>query len=225
MRNWNIAIVAIILFAAAVFGYRWYSQNEQEKMALLATNSAAVISVSFKQTKILTVYKAEGKLIAKTGDTNAVGIGSGQTTRAPFVVDYQLDLQKLSEDSYRWDERTRTMFVTIPNVVAGRPNIDWQRAQVQQSGFWVSREAGQRLQKRAALQLVNGATNEANKPANLEAARRSAIETVSDLTTAPLKAAGMSNVRIVARFASDRTADSRWDESRALREVLAEAAR
>ena len=219
MRN---VVIALVLLVAAVIGVRHHLLNEAEKERLLATNTAAVISVSFSQAEVLTVYRAKGILLASTGDTNTVGIPSTQTTRAPFTVDYQIDMARITDGNYRWESGTRTMFVTLPDVSVAPPNIDWQRAQVKQGGFWISREAGQRLQKRAATQLVNGARNEANKPENLEAARRSAVEKTMNRTLAPLKAAGLSNVRVIARFASDRTTGRSWDVSRSLREVYAD---
>lgn len=223
MRN---AVVAVVVLVAALLGYRWYAADQEAKLArALATNSASVLTVSFAKARSLKVYAATGVLIAKSSDTNVIGLGSTQTTKAPFTVDYFVDLSRVDRGAYRWDAKTRTMFVALPDLTIAEPNVDERRAQVEQDGLWISRDAGQRLQRAASVALANGATDAGRTPERIEAARRSAVEAVGELTEAPLAAAGLTGVRVVARFASDRTRDIRWDESRPISEVLADATR
>ena len=174
LRN---VLIALALVVAAGLGLWWYQAEQEEKLArALATNSAAALELSFARARALKVYDAKGTLLAKNTDVNALGLQVTQTTKAPFTIDYFVDLSGVQRGSFRWHAESRTMFVDLPDVTVGRPNIDQSRAQVAQSGVWVSREAGQRLQRAAAGALANGATREASKPEHLEAARRSAAE-------------------------------------------------
>ncbi len=219
----NIMIAAILLLAAFA-GFRWYQADQEAKLnRALATNSASVLSIAFTQARALKVYTAKGVLQARNNDVNPIGLSSSQQTKAPFTVDYFVDLGLVGPANYRWDAATKTMFVELPDVSIADPNVDERRAQVQQSGFWLTREAGQRLQKTASIALVNGAAKAAQKPERIEAARRSAAAAIQTLTVAPLAAAGLTGVRVVTRFQFDRKPDKQWDQSRPLVEVLAEA--
>lgn len=221
MRN---AVVIVVLLVAAVVGWRWYDARADAKLArALATNTASVLTVSFAKARALKVYTAKGTLQASSTDVNAIGLPATQTTRAPFTVDYFVDLSRVGQGSYRWDAATKTIFVELPDVTIAEPNVDERRAAVSQGGLWVSRGAGQRLQRSASVALANGATEAARKPERIEAARQSAIEGIGALTTAPLAAAGLTGVRVVARFPFDRKPDERWDTSRPLSEVLGTA--
>ena len=215
------ALILAAIAIVAILGWRWYSAEQEAKLGrALATNTASVLSVTFQKERALKVYSARGTLIASNRDVNAAGLSVTQTTTAPFSVDYFVDLARVDQRRFRWDKASKTMFVEIPDVTTGEPNVDERRAKVEQQGLWVSREAGQRLRRASATALAQGAKDAAQKPERLEAARQSAVEAVAELTEASLAAAGLTDIRVIVRFPFERRSSEEWDRSTPLSEVL-----
>jgi len=149
---------------------------------------------------------------------------SSQKVTLPYSVGYQLDLSGLDASDYRWDAKNRTLRVTIPDVVTTKPNIDeTQRRTLGTAGVFVTREAFDNLNRRAAVLATRTANAEAKKPEHLNAARANAKAAVGQLLEAPLSVAGLGDVRVQVAFPFEGAqADEQWDVSPSIAEVLAE---
>ena len=148
-----------------------------------------------------------------------------QRNRAPYSVDYFVDLSKLSAANYRWNSRARTMSIDVPDVTIAAPNIDGARAAIVQQGLYISRGAGIELQQQAIERATAAARKTAQDPKYLTQARANARAAIAQLATAPLKAAGLRDVRVAVRFPietkPDTIAQQAWDESTPVAEILA----
>ena len=91
--------------------------------------------------------------------------------------------------------------MTIPDVVPTTPNIDeTRRRTLATAGMFVTREAFDNLNRRAATLATRAAYAEAKKPRHLEAARANAKVAVARLLETPLAVAGLGDVTVEVRL-------------------------
>ena len=226
-RRALIVILLAALVAVAAIAWRQHDRADQAE-AQLGLDAARVLSATFSRASSLKVAQLSGEVTAASESTSGFGMfANRQTTRAPYSVDYSVDLSRLRPDDLRWDEETRIMTIDLPEVTVGAPNIDMARARMAQSGVYISRTAGQSLQKQAASRLAVAAERKAEEPANLARAQAAARAAVERLVATPLQAAGMDGVRVVVRLPGEAKpaglSEEQWDRSRSLQEVLGNA--
>jgi hypothetical protein len=97
-------------------------------------------------------------------------------------------------------------------------------ARSKQTGLFVSRACGLAMQREVAGRLAAAAGERAVRPDHIAEAQLSAREAVARLVAAPLEAAGLGDVTVRVRLATDpRPRDDRqWDISRSIEDVLAD---
>lgn len=191
-------------------------------------DAARVLTEVFEQTSALQVARLSGVAIARSEADGCYGLCTPtQSTRAPYEVLYTVNLKGLTPAAYRWNAERRVMTVQVPVVTPGKPNVDMSRAEVKQSGTWISRKAGVELQRKAAGYLRISTEAAAKKPEHMANAQASARSAIQALIATPLRAAGLDGVRVVVQLPGEaRPANldrEQWDESRPLAEVLREA--
>ncbi len=222
-NRWLIAAIVALLAAAAFYAFLRHRAQQEEYQTSLGL--ARVLSATFEKQSNLTVGQVNGALDITTVDPGMVRfLRSAQKVTLPYAVDYQLDLSGLDTADYRWDAKRRTLRVAIPDVVATTPNIDeTRRRTLATAGIFVTREAFDNLNRRAAVLATRTANAEANKPLHLNAARANARKAVANLLEAPLSVAGLGDVTVEVAFPFDgvRTGEH-WDVSPSIAEVLAE---
>ena len=219
-------IIAIVLVMAALAGLYLY-QREQARQEEYQTSLglARVLSATFEKQAKLNVGEVKGGLDITTVDPGQFKfLRSAQKVTLPYSVGYQLDVSALDSKDYRWDAERRVLRVTIPDVVPTMPNIDeTRRRTLATSGMFVTREAFDNLNRRAAVLATRTANAEAKKPVHLDAARANARTAVARLLETPLDVAGLGDVRVEVAFPFDGVrAGEQWDVSPSIAEVLAE---
>ncbi|MCY7338861.1 MAG: DUF4230 domain-containing protein [Sphingomonas bacterium] len=222
-RRWLIVAIVALLAVAAFYAFQRNRAQQEEYQTSLGL--ARVLSATFEKQSKLNVGQVKGSLDVTTVDPGMVRLlRSAQKVTLPYAVDYQLDLSGLDTGDYRWDAKRRTLRVAIPDVVPTRPNIDeTQRRTLATGGIFVTREAFDNLNRRAAVLATRTANAEANKPKHLNAARANARKAVASLLKAPLSVAGLGDVTVEVAFPFDGvSAGEHWDVSPSIAEVLAE---
>jgi hypothetical protein len=218
-------MLAVLLVLALLAGLLLY-QREQKKREEYQTSLglARVLSATFEKQSKLNVGEVKGALDVTTVDPGVFKfLRSAQKVTLPYSVAYQLDLSDLDTSDYRWDAGRRALLVTIPDVVPTKPNIDeTRRRTLATDGVFVTREAYDNLNRRAAVLATRTANAEAKKPEHLNAARANAKAAVARLLQAPLSVAGLGDVRVEVAFPFDGArAGEHWDVSPSIAEVLA----
>lgn len=222
-------ILALLLIAAIVAAF-WWQQRRAERAEMEAGLAASrTLSAVFERTAALQVARLSGEAVTRVDGSSGYGMFANvQTTRAPYTVDYLVDLRRLSPADYRWNAKDRVMVVTVPEVTVGKPNIDLAQARTAQGGLFISRRSGLLMQQRVAGNLALAAARTAGTPDNLVKARQSARAAVKALVEGPLTAAGIGDVKIVVRLPGEaRPAGldrEQWDMSRPIADVLREVA-
>ena len=221
-RNLLIGLIVAVLLLLGWFGWQQHRQRQDEYQTNLGL--ARVLSATFEARDKLEVGRVDGALDVTTVDPGLFRfLRSAQKATLPYSVAYQLDLAQLDTNDYRWDAKQRTLRVTIPDVVPAAPNIDeTKRATLATDGMFITREAYDNLNRRAAVLATRAATAEAHKPEHLNAARANARKAVANLLQAPLSVAGLGDVKVEVAFPFDAVRSSEhWDVGPSIAEVLA----
>lgn len=223
----------LLLVFAALAGIFWYQQHqisterEAKKEAELQAGLRAseIISAKFEETGSLLAGRLRGEVLSQGACTSAYVFSNAQETIAPFSVAYMVDLSRVDRSRLRWNGDARTLFVELPALTVEEPAVDMRRARSKQSGKFISRDCGLAMQRQVAERLSSKAGERSQRADYLARAQQSARIRVANLLRATLTAADVRTTEVRVRLASDATPvnDERWDMSRSIEEVLAEA--
>lgn len=216
--------VVLGLIGAGYLIARYADQQEQEEVQQSTLDE--IIVALREQRNRLEVYRISGTVTTAAQAKGGPGdiLKGTMKVRQPWSVAYFGDMGDLSLNDYIWDERTRTLIVRAPAVRPDPPNIDESRQIVAYEGPIITRNMQTELRGGVARTAVRQANSEAVKPENLSAANRAARERIAANLEGPLRAVGVTDVRIQV-VPRERTGNTeRWDVSRSIAEVLAERA-
>lgn len=215
MRRGMIALAAAFAILALVaIGWGVEQKNQREQAELqLGADSARLLSMEFAKANQLKVASISGALVTKAQDRGTFRLlDTTQTVKAPYAVDYFIDLSQVTPRNFSWSAERKTLLIEIPDVVPAKANVDEAAGSVEQSGLFISRGAAVRMQKTASRSLAAGAEKAARRPENLQKAREAARAAVQRNALAPLRAAGIGDVTVEVRFGFERnTNDDVWD--------------
>jgi hypothetical protein len=157
-----------------------------------------------------------------------LGFSTERTLILPGDVRYELDLSKLTQDDVNWDKGSGTLFVRLPEVEIAGPDVDLASAREYGSGGILATltNAEQVLDQANRAKAVADLRNQAKGEVPMRLARESARQAVQRSFAMPLKAAGFSDAKVVARFPGEESAEtSVWDVSTSYENAIAEAKR
>lgn len=223
------AAALLLLIAAAVYlgkaGYDRWTDSYVVERADDGSAVTGVIRATFGRAATLKVGALTGTVQASASDARLGGVlTSDRVVKAPFAVDYFLDVSRLSERDYRFDPATRTLVIDAPDVTVGAVNVDEaSRTLSETRGLFVTRDAMDKLSQRVSSAARRSAEAEARKPERIALARDNARRALAGLLAPPLAAAGVDDVRVLVTFPYERADRSRqdWDRSRTPEQVLA----
>lgn len=222
-----IAILAMLLgIGGVVFAGQWAWQRYSEKYTVERTDDGAavtrIVAARFAGASALKVGSLTGTVQATASDVRGFGmLHSDKVVKAPFSVDYFMDLSKLSGDDLSWNGESRTLVVEVPDVTVGAANVDESARTLSETrGLFVTREAADAMTRLISQRAQAASAGEARKPERLALARDNARTALGKLLGAPLAAAGYGDVRVVLAFPWEgRRSPEQWDRSRNLRDV------
>jgi hypothetical protein len=222
-----IALAIAIAGVAAAIGWRTY--NERYTVSTRKDDDLAVAMVVrsvFSEAADLKVSTLSGT-VQGVGRTERAGglLPSQLVMKAPYSVDYFIDLSNLGPEDFRWNRRANTLFVTIPDVRVATPNVEEGKASLYKtSGIFVTRGAMEAMRRQASQGAEQVTKREALKPERLAQARENGRRALTGLMRAPLAASGQSGVKVVVRYEGERRSRTeRWDVSRSIEDVLKDA--
>ncbi|HTI31640.1 MAG TPA: DUF4230 domain-containing protein [Sphingomonas sp.] len=223
LSRWAVLGFALLALVLAVMLWRERGVRHEAEINV-PFESAKVIDTVFDQTVSLKVATLSGQVRASASDAVLFGrILNTQSRTLPYTVDYFVDLRRFGKKDMRWNAATKTMVVTVPDVMPAKPNIDEAAAPVElPKGLIVPRGSMQRLQQQVSSRATGAVTKTANDPAWIARARESGRTAIAQLVKAPLAAEGVGDVNVAVRYASegDRRSSELWDESTPLDVIL-----
>lgn len=223
LRTLVTLMVLIGAVVAAKIGYDWYHRDytiTREDDGQVITK---VVQATFARASALKVGSVSGTVQSSATDVRGGGwLRSDKVVKAPFTVDYFIDLSTMGPDKYRWDADNRRLTIDVPDITVARANVDESAVTLDETrGLFVTRDAAATLARKVSAFAQRAAQQEAQKPERIKAARDNARQAVKDLIGSAVAAAKMENVEVVIAFPSERRGDGeRWDQSRSLQEVL-----
>jgi Protein of unknown function (DUF4230) len=194
-----------------------YAVEREDRIAM-----SQVVTATFGKDSALKVGTLTGTVQATAADARLGGLlQSDSVMRAPYAVDYMVDLSTLSLKDYMWDPTSRTLIMRAPDVTVGPPNIDEAKMTVQRRGVFITRDAFDAMSRVASQRAGVIAGDKARSPEMLGKARENARAALGNLLRPALMAAGRGSVKVEVRFPADgKRSNERWDESRSLAQIF-----
>ncbi|MBM3926972.1 MAG: DUF4230 domain-containing protein [Sphingomonadales bacterium] len=219
------AVALSLLIVAAFVGKALYDKVSDNYVVERKEDGSAVTKVvraTFSRASSLKVGSLSGNVQATASDSRLGGmLTSDRVVKAPFTVDYFVDVSRLREGDYRYDPDTRTLVIDAPDVSVGAVNVDEARRTLSETrGIFVSRDAMDTLSQRTSSAAQASAEAEAKKPERIAQARDNARRALAQLLAGPLEAAGVADPRIVVTFPYERGSRQDWDRTRTIEQVL-----
>lgn len=215
--------LAFAIVVGALAGYRWWNDRHVVESDDGGLAVARVVAATLHTSADLRVSRLSGTVQATGATSRWWGwLQSSRVVKAPFEVDYFVDVRALDTGDFRYDAARRVLTVEVPDVTAGNPNVDHSRVTLDRtSGVYVSRDAMAELQRRVATTARGVVAERAADPENMRKARESGRAAIAKLFGGALGAAGLP-VRVEVRYVGEARAPNgeRWDVSRSLEEVL-----
>ncbi len=156
-----------------------------------------------------------------------LGLSTERTLILPGDVRYELDLSKLNQKDVKWDKGTDTLFVRLPDMEISGPDVDLTHAREYGSGGLLDTftNAREDLDQANRAKAVADLRNQAQGQVPMKFARQAARQAVERSFAMPLKAAGISDAKVVARFPGEKEDTSVWDVSTSYEDAINEANR
>ena len=154
------------------------------------------------------------------------GFSAERTLILPGDVRYEVDLAKLQPQDVRWDKATNTLRVRLPDIEIAGPEVDLTASREYGEGgvLGALTDAEGVLDKANQARAVADLRKQAMAEVPMRLARDAARSAIERSFAMPLKAAGIGDAKVVARFASEDAGQdpSYIDRSRSYNEVLQE---
>lgn len=189
-----------------------------------AVATAALLSV--RDQGRLVPYSARFVSVASASESH-LGLTARKTLIMPGTVRYGVDLSRLRRSSLAWDERSRTLTVTLPPLELAGPEIDLNQVQESSEGGFVMALAGSEseLDRSNRQSAQDELMRQARAPAPMGQARQAAMRDVARAFALPMRAAGIE-ASVAARFVdpAGREEASYLDRPRRTENVLRDRA-
>lgn len=154
------------------------------------------------------------------------GFSAERTLILPGDVRYEVDLAKLQPEDVRWDKAANTLRVRLPDIEIAGPEVDLAASREYGEGGLLTAltNAEGVLDKANQAHAVADLRKQAMAEVPMRLARDAARNAIERSFAMPLKAAGIGDAKVVARFASEDQSDPSYiDQSRSYNQVLEEA--
>lgn len=201
------ALIGIPL-AAFGLGY-WIAPKEQldtvvEHTGFLQTDTKRVLSAtveSLRSENKMLVLSYKGTVRVKVERTKWIIFGGSQELIVPGVVNYYLDLSRLSLADVTFDEKAKLVRVKLPPVVMGDIAYQPEQATTINGGVLTFSQAQvDELLKANYASARRAMTAQAQGPGFVDAARRQSIANVQSYFEVPLRIVGQPDVKVAVTF-------------------------
>ncbi len=201
------ALIGIPL-AAFGLGY-WIAPKDQldeqvEHTGFLQVDTKKVLSAtveSLRSENKLLVYAYKGTVKVKVERTKFWVFGASQELIVPGVVNYYLDMGKLSLANVTFDEKAKLVRVKLPPVVMGDIAFQPEQATTINGGVlsYSQAQVDELLKANYATARL-AMTAQAQQATFVQAARAQAITNVQTYFEIPLRIVGQPDVKVAATF-------------------------
>lgn len=201
---------ALIAIPVAAFGLGyWVAPKEQldtvvEHTGFLQKDTKKVLSAtveSLRSENKMLVFAYKGTARVKVEREKFWVLTGSQELIVPGVINYYLDMGKLSLADVTYDEKAKLVRVKLPPIVMGDVAFQPEQATTINGGVLTfSQDQVEELQKANYASARRAMIAQAQGPGFVEAARRQAISNVQAYFEIPLRIVGQPDIKVVATF-------------------------
>lgn len=202
--------VASVAVAVAAFGLGyWVAPKEQldeqvEQSGFLQVDTSKVLATtveSLRNENKMLVFSYKGSARVSAEREWAWVIKGQQELSVPAVVNYYVDLSKLSLADVTFDEKAKLVRVKVPPVVLGDIAFQPEQMTTVNGGLLTYSQAQvDELLKRNYASARRAMTAQAQGKTFKEAAQNRAIDNIETYFEIPLRIAGQPDVKVLATF-------------------------
>lgn len=203
--------LAGLLLACAVSGYAGYSMapreildSEAKQTGFFSTDTVGVLSATVESLRAenrLLVFSYKGGANVWARRTRWIILKGEQQLFVPAVVNYYVDLSKLSMDRVSFDKAANTVIVKLPALEMGDVAFQPENASAVNGGVLTfSEKEVEELRKLNYATARKSMVKQAQGPSLIAFAKRQARENITTYFEIPLRIAGQPDVKVVATF-------------------------
>lgn len=209
-----------LLLLGAALGYALRPAPVPPPPDAEAIATAALLSV--REQGRLVPFTARFVSVARSSESH-LGLTARKTLIMPGTVRYGVDLSRLRRSSLAWDEKTRTLSVTLPPLELSGPEIDLNQVRESSEGGFVMALAGSEatLDRANRQSAQDELMRQARAPEPMSQARRAAMRDVARAFALPMRASGI-DASVAVRFVDPAgREEAAWlDRPRRTEEIL-----
>jgi hypothetical protein len=156
----------------------------------------------------LTVFAARYVSVVTSSQQRLGGLVSSERTLIlPGDVRYELDLSQLQPKDVTWDASSKMLTVRLPEIDVAGPDVDINQVKEYGGGGVLSAltDANQQLDSTNRARAVADLRKQATAAVPMQLARQAGRAAVERSFAMPLVAAGIKDVKVVARYPTDGT--------------------
>src|SRR5690348_11086377 len=154
----------------------------------------------------LSVFAARYVSVVTSSEQRLGGLVSSERTLIlPGDVRYELDLSQLQPKDVTWDGSSKTLTVRLPEIDVAGPDIDINSVKEYGGGGVLSAltNANEQLDATNRARAVAALRKQAPAAVPMQLARQAGREAVERSFAMPLIAAGIKDVKVVARYPTE----------------------
>jgi hypothetical protein len=203
--NMDKPIIATLALTIFGIGY-WIApkellDEEVKHTGFLQVDTTKILSAtveSLRAKNSLVVWSYKGTVRVRAHRERYWLLNGTQELIVPAVVDYRLELSDLSP---AYDDEAKLVTVRLPKLVLSDVAFQPEEATTINGGsLSFSDDTVQELSKLSYRTARKGMVKQAQQAAMVAVAKGRAIENIEQLFEIPLRAAGLQDVRVVAKF-------------------------
>jgi hypothetical protein len=197
----------IVTLALTIFGIGYWIapkellDEEVKHTGFLQVDTTKILSAtveSLRAKNSLVVWSYKGTVRVRAHRERYWLLNGTQELIVPAVVDYRLELSDLSP---AYDDEAKLVTVRLPKLVLSDVAFQPEEATTINGGsLSFSDDTVQELSKLSYRTARKGMVKQAQQAAMVAVAKGRAIENIEQLFEIPLRAAGLQDVRVVAKF-------------------------
>lgn len=213
-----VVLLLVIVIAGGRIADRIFSGPDPE---VIATSSLESMRAQNRLVPFVARYVS-----VSSARKSRLGFSAERTLILPGTVRYELDLSKLSQEDVRWDDSSNTLSVQLPPIEIAGPEVDLESAREYGSTgvLGVLGDARTELDRANRSKAVADLREQAKGEVPMRLAREAARNAVARSFAMPLTAAGIQNVKVVARFPEEGTDDPSFvDQSLTYNQAIEDA--
>lgn len=205
-KRWSPVRTALILiaFLAVIGGGLWlFERWSRERMEGSVESVATASLQGLREQARLTAFVARFVAVS-TSEQSRFGLKARQTMIMPGLVRYELDLSKIRDQDVVWDESSNTLTVILPPLTLAGPEVDLSGIQVYDAGGILSAltDAESTLDAANRKRGQQALIEQARGPVPMRLAQDATRKAIERSFAMPLRAAGLDEAKIVARFSA-----------------------